>query len=140
MTTDEAYLAHVPAEVRALSARINDAELLKAWLAIDAAHTERPTKPVRIPGVGTVAPADLHTVWCWLVDVVKSRHAYEWTAIHDAQLRTVEDAAARAQGVPVGAIDWDAFPDDDPAWNNVESAIDCAVHTLTGHALTEAHA
>lgn len=136
-TPDEleaAYLRNLPEQVRTLSGRINDAELLKAWRTIDEAHSTHSTEAVTIPHVGAVEPGDLHAVWCWLIEVVKSRHAYEWTAIHDAQLERVALAAAEMQSCGRDEIDWDAFPDGDPAWDNVETALECALATLEAHA------
>lgn len=135
MSGEEYYLRHVPAEVVRLSERLSDGALLMAWERISEAHSIRSTDPVHVPGVGKVDPGNLHTVWGWLLDVVKSRHVEEWTARNDADYAKITARAAQMQGVDSESVDWDAVPDD--IFDGKPSALDHAVTVLREHATRE---
>lgn len=129
------YLRHVPAPVRALSARVSDAVLLRTYDAVDAARVAArdgaAVEAVEVPGFGRVDAVDIRTVWGWLVDVVKSRHTSEWEAVNDSQYRDIEVRAAALQGVEPAAVDWDAVPDD--IFDGKPSALDNALTVLRAH-------
>lgn len=126
-----AYLRNLPAEVVTLSARITDAVLVAAYETVDRARQESTGEPVTIPGIGTVPAANVRMVWGWLVDVVKSRHTEEWTAISDAHYAEIETAAATLQGVTVDSIDWDTVPGE--LFDSKPSALDIALTVLRSH-------
>lgn len=126
-----AYLANLPANVRDLSAGISDAVLLMAWDVIDGARELGASEPVDVPGVGVVEAGDLRTAWGWLVEVVKSRHTFEWEAANDAEYATITAAAAKLQGVAADAVDWDAVPDE--LFDSKATALDHAVAALRAH-------
>ena len=132
MSHEAYYLKHVPAQVQALSARLSDGALLMAWEAVNKAHNESPNEPANIPGVGIVQPAELHTVWGWVLDVVKSRHCDEWEARNEADYAEITAKAAAMQGVAPEVVDWDAVPDD--LFDGKASALDHAVLVLSEHA------
>ncbi|WP_157811181.1 hypothetical protein [Microbacterium lacus] len=127
------YLAHVPPAVRALSARVSDAVLLRTFDAVEAARTARTGDAVEVPGFGLVPAANISTVWGWLVDVVKSRHTAEWTAISDAHYADITARAASLQGCAVDAVEWDDVPDD--VWDGKPSALELARRVLESHAV-----
>ena len=126
-----AYLDNLPAEVVKLSARISDRVLLSSFETVDTARLARHSEPFNLPGFGTVAPSHVSIVWSWLVDLVKSRHVDEWTAVSDAHFARIEADAARLQSVTVDAIDWDSVPDE--LFDTKSSALDIAVTVLKSH-------
>jgi len=134
------YLRSVPEAVQRLTEDLSDGALLMAWEAVSEAHSARPTEAIEIPRVGMVEPDDLHTVWGWILDLVKARHVEEWHALSDAKYAQINARAAEMQGATnPERIDWNALTEDQEAelFDGQPSALDLAVQVLSEHAVKE---